>query len=97
KSHLAVILLLQFFTGVAQVFVFVTCGTLLTDFNPEKSSTVQASYNLVRCALSASGIAGVDAMIRAMGVGWCFTTFALLGALCGPLLCVLKEKGEFWR
>ncbi|KAF2640366.1 putative major facilitator superfamily transporter [Massarina eburnea CBS 473.64] len=84
-------------SSAATVFVFVTCGTLLTDFNPDRSSTVQASYNLVRCTLSASGIAAVDTMVRGMGVGWCFTTFALFGASCAPLLYVLKKRGERWR
>lgn len=97
KTHVAIILVLQFFTGISQVFVFVTCGTLLTDFNPDKSSTVQASYNLIRCALSAAGIAAVDEMIRQMGAGWCFTTFSFFGALCAPLLYILKEKGGKWR
>jgi len=84
----------QFFSGASQVFVFVTCGTLLTELNESRSSTVQASYNLVRCALSATGIAALEAMIQGVGVGWCFTIFAVMGALCVPLVYLLKLKGD---
>ncbi|KAJ4302698.1 hypothetical protein N0V90_001588 [Kalmusia sp. IMI 367209] len=97
EAHLAILLMLQFFSGAAQVFVFVTCGTLLTDLNPNKSSTVQASYNLIRCALSAGGIASVDILMRAIGPGWAFTFYALFGAICVPLLYILKKKGAKWR
>ncbi|KAF2812123.1 MFS general substrate transporter [Mytilinidion resinicola] len=68
--------------------------TLLTDLNPDRSSTAQASYSLIRCLLSAGGIAAVEAMIQGMGVGWCFTAFAVFGALCVPLLCVKEERKE---
>ncbi|KAF1969194.1 hypothetical protein BU23DRAFT_477752, partial [Bimuria novae-zelandiae CBS 107.79] len=70
---------------------------LLTDLNPGRISTVQASYNLIRCVLSASGIAALDAMIRGIGIGWCFTIYGFSGAICLPLLYLLKKKGEGWR
>jgi len=97
ERHIAVLLVIQFFSGAAQVFVFVTCGTLLTDLNPGRSSTVQASYNLVRCALSAAGIAALDAMIKGVGIGWCFSILGIFGVICVPLLYLLKRKGEGWR
>jgi multidrug resistance protein len=97
EAHIAVLLVVQFFSGAAQVFVFVTCGTLLTDLNPGRSSTVQASYSLVRCALSAAGVAALDAMIRGIGIGWCFTIFGALGATCVPLLYLVKTRGRSWQ
>lgn len=97
KRHIAILLVLQFFSGATQVFVFVTCGTLLTDLNPGRSSTVQASYNLVRCGLTAAGIAALDAMIRGVGVGWCFSILGIFGMVCVPLLYVLKRNGKDWR
>jgi hypothetical protein len=39
KAHIAALLVVQFFSGVAQVCIFATCRTLLTDLNPGRSST----------------------------------------------------------
>ncbi|KAI9848523.1 MAG: hypothetical protein M1837_007192 [Sclerophora amabilis] len=97
KTHLAVPLVMQFITGSTQVAIFVVCGTLLTDLNPGRSATVQASYNLVRCALSAAGIAALQATIDGVGVGWCFTIYAVIGALAVPLLLVPRQYGWKWR
>jgi multidrug resistance protein len=97
RRHIAILLVIQFFSGATQVFVFVTCGTLLTDLNPGRSSTVQASYSLVRCSLSAAGLAALDAMIKGVGVGWCFSILGIFGTMCVPLLYVLKKRGEDWR
>jgi MFS family permease len=92
KAHIAALLVVQFFSGVAQVCIFATCRTLLTDLNPGRSSTVQASYSLVRCALSGAGVAALETMIRRIGYGWTFTIFAVLGLLGVPLLLFLKLK-----
>lgn len=97
RVHLAVPLLLQFFTGSTQVAIFTICGTLLTDLNPNDSATVQASYNMVRCALSATGIAALQPVINAMGLGWCFTIYAAIGFLCVPMCITLRHWGWHWR
>ncbi|KAI9760344.1 MAG: hypothetical protein M4579_001748 [Chaenotheca gracillima] len=97
RTHIAVPLVLQFFTGSTQVAIFTICGTLLTDLNPGRSATVQASYNLVRCALSAAGIAALQALIDRVGVGWCFTMYAIIGALCAPMCLALRQWGWGWR
>lgn len=97
RVHIAVPLVVQFFTGSTQVAIFTVCGTLLTDLNPGNSATVQASYNLVRCALSAAGIAALQAIIDAVGVGWCFTIYAAIGILCVPMCMALRQWGWEWR
>ena len=97
KIHLAVPLIMLFLTGASSAAIFVACGTLITDLNANKSSTVQASYNLVRCLLNAVGIAAVQPMIDAVGDGWCFTIFAGIGVLCAPLLYLLRRNGLHWR
>ena len=79
RSHIAILLVVQFFSGAAQVCIFATCGTLLTDLNPGRSSTVQASYSLVRCALSGAGVAALETMVRQIGYGLTFTVFGSLG------------------
>lgn len=97
RVHIAVPLVLTFFSGASQVAIFTVCGTLLTDLNSDHSATIQASYSLVRCALSAAGIAAVQAMIDAVGVGWCFLIFAVIGAFCAPIFVLLRYRGWEWR
>jgi len=96
-TSIAVPLVLTFFSGASQVAIFTVCGTLLTDLNPDQSATVQAGYNLIRCALSAGGIAGLQALIDAVGVGWCFTIYGIIGALCIPIFVLLRSHGMRWR
>ena len=97
KTSITAPLVMQFITGSTQVAVFSVCGTLLTDLNPGRSATVQASYNLVRCALSAAGVGALQAVIDGVGVGWCFTIYAIIGAFSVPLFLVLRRYGEIWR
>ena len=97
KTHVAAPLVMQFVTGSSSVAIFLVCGSLLTDLNSDRSATVQASYNLVRCALGATGIGLLKTTIDRLGVGWCFTIYAFTGALGIPLFLVLKQKGKQWR
>jgi len=97
SSHIAVPLVLQFLSGSTQVAIFVICGTLLTDFNPDRSATAQASYNLVRCALAAGCVAMLEPLIQGVGIGWCFTIYTGMGLLCVPLFLVLRIWGWGWR
>ena len=96
-TTIAIPLILTFFTGASQVAIFTVCGTLLTDLNPNQSATVQAGYNLVRCSLSAGRIAGLQALIDSVGVGWCFTVYGIIGALCIPIFVMIRRCGMQWR
>lgn len=96
-TSIAVPLTLTFFTGASQVAIFTVCGTLLTDLNSDRSATIQAGYNLIRCALSAGGIAGLDALIGTIGVGWTFTFYAAIGVLCVPIFVIVRSRGMQWR
>ncbi|KAK8131935.1 citrate exporter protein [Apiospora kogelbergensis] len=73
------------------------CGTLLTDFNPTVSATVQASYNLVRCLCAAVGIAIQQPLDDAVGSGWCFDIYGIVFLLELPLGYVLLKNGQGWR
>lgn len=97
KLHVAVPLLLQVFIGFSTTAMFVVLGTLLTDLNPNQSSTAAASANLVRCALSASTLAVLQIIIDGVGPGWCFTIFGGLTCICGPLLLLESRRGKSWR
>lgn len=97
KTHTGAPIVMQFVTGGTSVAIFFICGGLLTDLNPDRSATVQASYNLIRCALGGAGVAVLQIISDTVGVGWCFTIYAAFSALCLPLLFLLKQRGHLWR
>lgn len=97
KANVAVPLVLQFFIGASITCLFNMCGTLLTDLNPRNPALAQASSNVVRCALSASGLAALQAMINHVGPGWTFTIFAGLCLLTGPMILAEMRWGFGWR
>ncbi|KAF2239360.1 MFS general substrate transporter [Viridothelium virens] len=97
KVHISVPLILQVFIGFAISGVFTVLGTLLTDFNPQRSSTAAASANIVRCALAASSLAVLQLIIDAIGAGWCFTIIGTITAICIPLTEIERRKGPNWR
>jgi hypothetical protein len=73
------------------------CGTLLVDLHPISPASAQAALNIVRCSLSAGGLAVLQVIIDSVGVGWCFTIFA--GLCFGMLLpvWVVHRYGSVWR
>ena len=97
KAHIVVPLLLRLLSGSTQVAMFVIIGTLLTDFNPGRSSTARAAYSIVRCGLAAGGVAALRPLVESVGVGWCFTIATRASVLCAPLLVGLWLCGWGWR
>ena len=97
RTHVAAPIVMQFVTGGMSVAIFVICGGLLTDLNPDRSATVQASYNLVRCALGGAGVAVLQLISDTVGIGWCFTIYAAFSVLCLPLVLILRQRGHCWR
>ena len=97
QVHIIAPFIMQFITGGSSVAIFVVCGGLLTDLNPQRSATVQASYNLIRCALGAAGVASLQPIVDGIGIGLCFTIVTLVTVLCTPLLFLLRLRGQRWR
>ena len=89
--------MLQFLIGAATTGIFNICGTLLVDLNPECPSAASALLNLVRCSLSAGGLAVLQVMINHIGFGWCFTIFSALAATTIPPLLAENKWGMEWR
>ncbi|KAH8202614.1 hypothetical protein TruAng_003215 [Truncatella angustata] len=97
RAHASVPLIIQTLIGFSTTGMFVVLGTLLTDLNPDRSSTAAASANVVRCALAAGTLAVLQTILDNVGPGWCFTIFGLLNGTCGPLLFLELRKGKAWR
>lgn len=91
-------LVLQFFIGGSITIIFNACGTLLVDLHPSRPSTAQASLNMVRCTLAAGGLAALQPLINAVGVGWCYTMIALAtGGMTTACVILGRAWGENWR
>jgi hypothetical protein len=71
--------------------------TLLVDLHPDSPATAQAGLNLVRCALSACGLAALQLVIDSVGPGWTFTMFAGICLGTTPLLWMENKWGMEWR
>ncbi len=98
KVHPSVPLILQFILGATTTLVFNLCGTLLVDLHPIQPATAQASLNLIRCSMSAAGLAALQPLIDKVGVGWCYSVFAvILGVGCLPLCWGIWRWGMRFR
>jgi hypothetical protein len=71
---------------------------LLVDIFQENPSAAAASGNIVRCGLSAGGIAAMEPLMRKMGLGWYFTFLAVVGGVVGVAGTeFITKKGMQWR
>ncbi|KAF5361717.1 hypothetical protein D9758_007287 [Tetrapyrgos nigripes] len=84
--HISVPIILSFLIGYFDSCILATYSTLMVDLFEEAASTSSASINLVRCLLGAVGSSTIDLMIRAMGIGWTFTTLSGIMMLGIPLV-----------
>lgn len=96
-QHVAVPLTIQFFIGASITVIFNMCGALLTDIHPENPATAQASSNIIRCALSAAGLAALQELIAHIGPGWTFTVFAAVCLVTIPMIMTEIHWGFQWR
>lgn len=90
---MAVPLILQFVIAATSNAVFAVSQTLVSDLCPGKGASSTAINNLFRCSLGAVGVAFIDTMISAMGVG---PAFAGLG-LITIIMCPLYVVQWYWR
>jgi len=96
--HPSISLILQFFLGGSITIIFNACGTLLVDLHPLRSSTASAALNIVRCTFAAGGLAALQRLIDAVGVGWCYTMIALVtGGTTTVCVMIGRVWGEKWR
>jgi MFS family permease len=97
RVHIAALLVVAAFVGFGVSAAFNTSNTLLIDIQRGKPATATAAVNLVRCLISAGGVAAVVPMIEAMGPGWTFTLWGLIFVAIMPMLWALCKYGPWWR
>ena len=97
NDDIVVPLILQFLIAYTQASIFNINQTLVVDLYPEASASASALNNLVRCLIGAGGVAIVQPMIDAIGVGPTFVILAGITAVVSLLLILEWHKGEGWR
>jgi hypothetical protein len=96
-THIAASEIALFLVGFGVSTAFSGTNTLLIDLHRDKPATATAAVNLVRCLMSAGGVAAIVPMCKAMNPGWAFTFIALLyAALIAAVFWVMKS-GMGWR
>jgi MFS family permease len=78
------------FVGLGVSLVTNICITMLTEFVPNDSSGVAVSV-FVRYSVACIGTVASFPMLDAMGSGWCFTFWALLGLISGIIIYALRK------
>ena len=97
-SHVSVPLILQFVQGFLGTCLYTIFSTLLVDVFPESPSTAAAAASITRCALAASGVAGLQPLLDKLGIGWYFTFLGLVSIAIGSAVVWAIQKWAMeWR
>ena len=94
-SHVSVPLILQFIQGFLGTCLYTVFSTLLVDVFPESPSTAAAAASITRCALAASGVAGLQPLLDVLGRGWYFTNLDLVSCVAGSAVVGAIQKWEW--
>lgn len=70
---------------------------LLVDCHPDSPSSTSAASNLIRCILSAGGVALVEPLLNSIGRGWTGTLIAAVWAIGSLLWWAVWVWGAKWR
>ena len=97
RPSLAAPLVVFFIIGFFNTASFTMLSTLVVDLYPHSPATATAALNLVRCLIAAVGVAVIQHIINAMGLGWAYTFLALLSLAVYPSLLIVIKWGPKWR
>lgn len=97
RAHLAAPLVLTFVMALFMTACYNSMNLLLVDLYPNSPSTASAANNLARCLMAAGGSAMIEPLVQAIGVGWAYTSVALVCAGLSPMLLVITHYGPRWR
>ncbi|RDW61778.1 uncharacterized protein DSM5745_10450 [Aspergillus mulundensis] len=81
--------------GIGTAIIFVTSTSFQTECAPAQSATIVALAGLLRNIAAAISAVLVDALVRGMGYGWCFTGLGILDGVCALGILYIMWKG--WR
>ncbi|KAK7182545.1 major facilitator superfamily transporter [Paraphaeosphaeria sporulosa] len=90
-------LTLQFLIAATSNAIFAVNQTIVSDLCPGKGASSTAINNLIRCSMGAGGVAFIEQMIAAMGVGTAFLGLGLVTIGVVPLAVVHWYWGPGWR
>ncbi len=97
RTSLAGVLILVLLTQFGIASSFSCFSSLIVDMNREKAGTTTAAMNLARCWLGAAGVAVVNPMSDALGIGWASTLIAASWLLFLPTVLWAIKCGPKWR
>ncbi|TLS26456.1 hypothetical protein PpBr36_05519 [Pyricularia pennisetigena] len=95
--HIAASITVAFFVGGLSTITFAGFSILIVDLFKSQSFSATASMNLSRCLIASGGTAAIGPLIRAVGVGWAFTTCAAVGLASCSLALAELWRGRHWR
>ncbi|KAJ5935503.1 hypothetical protein N7466_005050, partial [Penicillium verhagenii] len=87
----------NFFFGIGSVLIFSMVTTMLTEFMPNKSSIGVALNNFVRNIFSCVGSLITAPLINAIGNGWLFSIFGIIGFISASVILCMQTYGPQWR
>lgn len=97
KLSLAAPIITLFISGYALTFTYQVLNVLMVDIYPGKPAVATSANNLVRCEIGAVFSAIILPMINSIGIGWAYTTLALIFTAFAPMLLIIMRKGPMWR
>ncbi|KAL8994708.1 MAG: hypothetical protein Q9169_005393 [Polycauliona sp. 2 TL-2023] len=96
-THRAGPLNLLFGIGYTVYALHQITSLLILGIFPEKPATATAANNLIRCSFAALSVAGAVPFVDWLGVGWAYTTAAVIAVLMSSVLWSLIVFGPRWR
>lgn len=97
RGGIALVVVVLFIQGFAQLFCFPSLNTYCLDVMPTRSGEVVAGNYVIRYIFACAGTAAVLPGVQAIGVGW-FSTISVFFLLFGVLCTFATIKcGKKWR
>ncbi|KAF4626811.1 hypothetical protein G7Y89_g11352 [Cudoniella acicularis] len=97
SQHIAIPLLLQFFTAFGATAILLLNGVLIADLCPENSASATAVVNLARFCMGALAVGVMQLIFDRVGAGFTFLIFAMAALAVTPILVLQWMFGVKWR
>ncbi|KAJ6573483.1 MFS general substrate transporter [Mycena vulgaris] len=97
RTHIAGPLVLLVAIGLVVIAIMNSVQTLMLDLMPAQGSSITACNNLVRCALGAGLVSGIQPLLDALGAGYAYLLLGGVCALMGPVVWLLVRVGPRCR